>query len=163
MTRASASSIVSMKYRRSKLFRRLNALFFAESREGRSSEIAAWSNALASIAIGVAIFLRTHSWPFAICLPIIVFGLLRGALAHRFTLWIAAAAGTLAVAAVGGGLAWLFAHVIEAAWVPAAAAALGAAISALLPAWAYSRLSQRRIDQQPDSLIEPVSVPPSRE
>jgi hypothetical protein len=146
----------------SKALRGLHHAIFHASRDGRSSEIAAWSNAVASIGFGVVTYALTRSWPFTVCIPIIVYVLLRAALTHRLTVWIAAALGTLAVSGAGGGLSWLFAHVIEVSWVPALAAAIGALVSATFPAWAYARLARLRGRDVRDSLIEPVSVPPSR-
>jgi hypothetical protein len=144
--------------------RSIHHLIFHASREGRSAEIAVWSNAIASLGIGAGTFFLTHhSWPLSITTAALSFVLLRLALAHRLTVWIAASCGTLAVSCVGGGLAWLFAHVIEAVpSAPSIAAVIGAVASATLPAWAYGRLAQRRDDHIRDSLIDPVSVPSSR-
>jgi hypothetical protein len=142
--------------------RKLHHIVFHASREGRASEIAAWSNALASIGLGIGSFVLTHSSPLATCAPIILFVLLRAALTNRVTIWIAGVTGTVAVAAVGGGLAWLFGHVIEIPSVPLIAAAIVALGSASIPVWAYRRLAQRRADDVRDSLIDPISVPSSR-
>lgn len=89
------------------------------------------------------------------------FTLLRVSLVNRVSVWIAAALGTLTVGALGGSLAWVFAHVIETPWAPALAAIVGAIVAAAPPAWSYARLARRRQEDVPDSLIEPVSVPPS--
>lgn len=153
-----------MKHRSglSRALRRLHHAIFYASRDGRSAEIAAWSNAVASLGIGVATFFVMHSWPFAICLPLIAFVLLRLALVHRLTIWIAASFGTLAVSGLAGALVWLFAHVIEIPSAPSIAAVIGAVAAATLPAGAYARLAQRRAEDVRDSLVDPVSVPPSR-
>ncbi len=143
-------------------FRKLHHVVFHASREGRASEIAAWSNALVSVALGGGAFVWTHSWPFTVCVPILVFVLLRAALTHRVTLWIAGVLGTCSVAAAAGGLAWLFGHVIEIPSVPLIAAVVVAIGSATVPAWAYRRLAQRRAENVRDSLIDPVSIPSSR-
>ena len=116
---------------------------------------------MAAIGLGGAAYALTRSWPGAIGAVVLVFVLLRGALAHRNTVFIPASLGTLAVAAVGGGLAWLFGHVIEVPSAPSIAAVLGAVLSALAPAWAYATLAQRRARDIRDSLVDPVSVPPS--
>ena len=134
---------------------------FDASRAGRSSEIAAWSNALASLGLAGGAYALVRSWPLALAVAVIAFVLLRVALAHRLTVWIAAALGTLAVGAVGGALCWLFGHVLEQAAAPWIAGALGALLSALAPAWAYGSLAQRRERNIRDSLVDPVSVPPS--
>lgn len=135
---------------------------FDTSRAGRSSEIAAWSNAVASLGLGASVYLAARSWPLAVGLSILGFILLRGALVHRLTVWIAASFGTLAVAGVGGGLSWLFAHVLEVPAAPSIAAVIGALLAAILPAWAYGNLAQLRERRVRDSLIDPVSVPSSR-
>lgn len=137
-----------------------HAVFHA-SREGRAAEIAAWSNAAAAVGAGAGAFALSRSWPAALATALAMFVPLRVALAHRVTVWVAALLGTLAVAATSGGLAWVFAHVLEAPSAPPIAAVLGALAGALAPAWAYGRLAQRRLDEVPDSLLEPVSLPPS--
>lgn len=144
-----------------RVLRFLHHLVFDASRAGRSSEVAAWSNGLAALGLGGGAYALTRSWPGAIGVVVLVFVLLRGALAHRHTVWIPACLGTLTVAAIGGGLAWLFGHVIEVPAAPSIAAVLGAFLSALAPAWAYATLAQRRTRAIRDSLIDPVSVPPS--
>ncbi len=136
---------------------------FAASDDGRPFEVAVWSNALASVGVGALTFHTIHSWAPAIALGIVVFVLLRIALTHRVAIGLAAFAGILAVAGAGGGLAWLFAHLSERADVPTIAAALGAFTAAVVPAWAYAKLAARRWNGVPDALIEPVSIPPSRD
>ncbi len=148
--------------RASRVVRFVHHLVFDASRAGRSSEIAAWSNAFASLAIGAGAFALARSWPIGFGAFVLAFALLRASLAHRLTVWIAASLGTLAVGALGGGLTWLFAHVIDMPSAPSIAAVLGAIGSSLAPAWAYANLAQRRADDVRDSLIHPVSVPPSR-
>lgn len=148
--------------RLSRALRNLHHIVFHASREGRASEIAAWANALASLALGAGGFLLVHSWPVAIATPIVAFVLLRVALTNRVTIWVAASFGTIAVAAFFGVLAWVFGHVVEIPAVPSVAGVLGAVTSATLPAWAYGRLAQRRVQDVRDSLIDPVSVPSSR-
>jgi hypothetical protein len=147
--------------RLSRALRGLHHAIFNASRDGRSAEIAAWSNAIASLGLGAGTYVLSHSLPGTALVPVIAFVLLRAALAHRLTVWIAASLGTLAVAALGGGLAWLFAHVIEIPAVPSLAAIFVAVLSALVPAWAYARLAQRRGANIRDSLVDPISVPPS--
>lgn len=145
----------------SRVVRLIHHAVFHAPRERRASEIAAWSNALASVALGVVAFVAVHSWPLAICGPIIVFVLLRAALTNRATIWIAGVTGTVAVAVVAGGLGWLFGHVVEVPAVPLIACGVVAIGSAIVPAWAYRRLSQRRAHVR-DSLIDPISSRPSR-
>jgi hypothetical protein len=146
----------------SSTLRKLHHVIFATSRAGRPAEIAAWSNAAASLVVGIGTYVFMRSWPLTIGFAVIAFVLLRGALTHRLTVWIAASFGTLAVGALGGGLAWLFAHVIDAPAVPSIAAVIVAVGSATVPAWAYANLADRRARNVRDSLIEPVSVPSSR-
>ncbi|MDB4937669.1 MAG: hypothetical protein JWP87_4641, partial [Labilithrix sp.] len=50
-----------------------------------------------------------HAAWIGLAVGIVSFAGLRLSLAHRVTVWIAAAFGTLTIAALGGGLAWLFA------------------------------------------------------
>jgi hypothetical protein len=135
---------------------------FHASREGRLAEIAAWSNAAAALALGGLAFYELRSWSIALVAMVLSFVLLRVALAHRLTVWIAASFGTLAVGAAGGTLAWVFAHVVEVPSLPSIAAVFGAIFAACPPAWSYARLAKHRADAIPDSLIEPVSVPSSR-
>lgn len=122
----------------------------------------AWSNAAASLGIGAGVFVQTHAFAPSIAAATAAFLLLRVALAHRWTVRVAAALGTIAVAALGGGLAWLLAHVFESIpSAPIVGALLGAIGSAALPLWAYVQLARYR-EQSRDSLIDPVSVPSSR-
>ena len=75
------------------------------------------------------------------------------------TVWLAASCGTLAVSSAAGGLAWLFAHALES--IPSAppiAAVAAAVAAAMVPAWAYGRLAQRRGEDVRDSLLDPVSA-----
>jgi hypothetical protein len=125
--------------------------------------VAAWSNAAAAVGVGAGCFWLFRSWILALVACIVTFAGLRLALAHRVTVWFAASFGTLAVAAVGGGFAWLFAHLLEAPQLPSIAAVFGAVLSATVPAWSYARLALRRAEHVPDSLIDPVSVPSSRD
>ena len=143
------------------MLRFVHHLVFDASRAGRSAEIAAWSNGLAALGLGGGAYALTRSWPGALGVAVLVFVLLRGALAHRHTVWVPATLGTLAVGAVGGALAWLFGHVVEVPSAPSIAAVLGAVLSALAPAWAYANFAQRRARDIRDSLVDPVSVPPS--
>jgi hypothetical protein len=146
----------------SRVFRRLRHIVFDASRAGRCAEIAGWSNAVAGLGLAGGVFALTRSWPVSIGAAIAMFVLLRAALTHRLTIWVAAAFGTLAVSAAGGGLAWLFAHVLESSsTAPSIAGVLGAVGAAILPAWAYGRLAQRR-EHVRDSLLDPLSVPSSR-
>ena len=131
------------------------------SRHGRAAEIIGWSNAFASLGLGGLVFWLLRSWPGAIGTAVVAFVLLRLALIHRYTLWIAASLGTLAVSGLAAFLTWLFAHVVEVAWFPSVAAVVVALGSATVPAWAYGRLAQRRANHVPDSLVDPVSVPSS--
>ena len=87
---------------------------------------------------------------------------LRLALAHRFTVWIAASIGTLTIGALGGFLVWLFAHVIEAPAAPSIGAVVGAILAALAPAWSYAHLARQRAGNVRDSLVDPISARPSR-
>lgn len=141
---------------------------FDESRGGRAAEIAAWSNGAS--ALGVAAVVTVLGWerlPIHAAWVGLVAGVLtlvglRLALAHRFTVWLAAVVGTLTVAAIGGGLAWLFGHVLEIASAPPLAALGGALLAALAPAWSYANIARRRAENVRDSLVEPLSAPRSR-
>jgi hypothetical protein len=145
-----------------KVFRIVNNAVFHASRQGRCAEVTAWSNAVAALALGAGAFYLAGSWFAAAGAALLSFALLRAALISRRTLWIAAAFGTVTVAAVAGGLGWLFAHLIESA---PSAPVVGAVVMALLgatgPAWAYSRLARQREDAR-DSILDPISVPSSR-
>jgi len=147
----------------SRAYRNIHHAIFHASREGRCAEIAFWSNTAACFLLGAGTFYVTQSWVVGVAIAAAMFILLRIAIANRFTVWIAASFGTLAVSALGGALAWLFAHVIESsATAPSIAAVAGAVVSATVPAWAFGRLAQRRQEAIPDSLVEPISVPSSR-
>lgn len=129
-----------------------------ESRHGRAAEIAGWSNLLAAFAVaGVA--LRGGLGPSgAIAVLVGAFTLLRLAMASRVTLPFAALAGSLAVSATFGALAWVFGHVFESVpSAPSIAGVLGALVSGLAPAWAYAAVAQHRRALVPDSLVSPVS------
>lgn len=139
-----------------------HALAF-ESRHGRAAEVAGWSNALASLGLGVAAFRCGLGEVAAVAVLVASFALLRLAMTHRATIPLAALAGSLAVAGVGGLLAWTFAHVVETEpAAPSIAGIVGALVSALAPAWAYATVARSRRADVPDSLLSPVSVPSSR-
>lgn len=144
------------------VLRWLHALVFASSREGRAAEIVGWSNGLASLALGIALAAWARApWALAGLAALVLFVLLRLALAHRVTVWIAALAGVLTTAAVGGGVGWVLGHAIESwAFAPALAAASGALAVAGPTAWAFSRYLRRRAEDAPDSLVDPVSLAP---
>jgi hypothetical protein len=141
----------------------LRHFVFRASRHGRCVEVAWWSNAAAAVGLGAGAFFLGGGWPVALVVAIAAFALLRLALAHPVTLCLAACAGTLSVAALGGGAAWLFGHLLEswpaAPWVALVVGALG---SGAVPAWAYHRLAVLRATGVPDSLVYPASVPSSR-
>jgi hypothetical protein len=139
-----------------RFFRTLLRAVFYESREGRAAEIAAWSNALVGLAAGVALWLELGSWVLAFGAAALVFLVLRVALAHRVTVWIAAVVGTLVVATAGAALAWVFAHVIEIPSAPPIAAVLAGLALGALPGWAYVQLARSRANDVPDSLVTPV-------
>lgn len=149
--------------------RAIHHVVFDASRVGRAGEIAAWANAASAFAIAVAtgalLWARfaTHAAWLGLVAGLVTLLVLRLALAHRYTVWIAAAVGTLTIAALGGGLAWLFAHVLESASAPSIAAVAGALVAALAPARSYAHIAGRRANDVPDSLVEPpVSAPRSR-
>lgn len=144
-----------------RLLRLLDHAIFDASRQGRVAEITGWANAFASLELGGLVYLLTSSWQVAVATLVVAFGLLRIALVHRHTLFVAASLGTLAVSGLAGFLAWLFAHVAEIPWLPSVAAVIVAIASATVPAWAYAQLAQRRTNHIRDSLIDPVSVPSS--
>lgn len=141
---------------------------FDESRGGRAAEIAAWSNGASAVAIAAAVTalgwerLPVHAAWVGLLSGALALVVLRFSLTHRLTVWFAAAVGTLTVAAVGGALAWLFAHVVEIAAAPSIAAVGGALLAALAPAWSYASIARRRAEDVRDSLVEPVSAPRSR-
>ena len=145
-----------------RILRAVHHGIFHASREGRVAEIVGWSNAAVALAAAVVTFLGTSSWALSAAAFVGLFALLRLALSHRVTVWIAAILGTVAVASAGGALAWVFAHVIESPAAPPAAAVLGALATGVLPGWAYAQLARLRADAVPDSLIEPVSARSSR-
>ena len=93
---------------------------------------------------------------------VLVLVVLRLALTHRLTVWLAAFVGTLTVAAVGGALAWLFGHLAPLESAPSIAAVAGALLAALAPAWSYASIARRRAEDVRDSLVEPISAPRSR-
>jgi hypothetical protein len=139
-----------------------------ESREGRAAEIVAWSNGLSAVAVAAAVtasgwsrFFMHSTW-LGLGAGALTLLVLRLALTHRSTVWVAAMLGTLTVAALGGSLAWLFGHVVEMPAAPSIAAVSGALASALPPAWSYAHFARRRASNVRDSLVEPVSVPSSR-
>ncbi len=139
-----------------------------ESRGGRAAEIAAWSNGASAVIVAAAITvigwnrLPLHAAWAGLCGGALMLVVLRLALTHRLTVWLAAAAGTLTVAAAGGALAWLFAHVLEEAAAPSIAAVIGALVAALAPAWSYAQIARQRAGDERDSLVEPISAPHSR-
>ena len=149
--------------------RALQHALFHESRQGRAAEVASWSNAASAVAIAAGVTacawssLPVHSAWLGLLAGALTFIGLRLTLANRFTVWIAATVGTLTVAALGGGLAWLFAHVLESAAAPSIAAVAGALLAAALPAWSYAHVARRRAEGVRDSLVEPpISAPRSR-
>lgn len=139
-----------------------------ESREGRAAEIVAWSNGLSAVAVAAVVTVSgwsrffVHSAWIGLAAGALVLLLLRLALTHRSTVWVAATVGTLTIAALGGSLAWLFGHVIKVSAAPSVAAVAGALASALAPAWSYAHFARRRASNVRDSLVDPVSVPSSR-
>jgi hypothetical protein len=140
-----------------------NALVY-ESREGRAAEVCGWSNLVTAVAAAAGTFYAARSVPVALAAGVAAFIALRLALAHRVTVWIAAAVGTLSVAAVGGAFAWVFAHVVDASAAPPIAAALGAIVAGALPALSYARVARRRAAGVRDSLLDgrhSLSLPPS--
>ncbi len=151
-----------------RLLRALHHAVLHESREGRAAEIIAWSNGVTGLALGGLVGWLTWSRGVTTALGVglaaaaIAFCMLRLALAHRVTVWIAAVLGTSSVAAIGGGLAWVFAHLFESVpGLPPAAAALGAVLAGLLPAMSYRKLARHRAHDVRDSLM-PISLPHSR-
>ena len=165
------SAAPSARPRRSALVKALqiahHAIFDA-SRGGRATEIASWANAASALTIGAGTAALLWSrlganalWAGAAAL-VVVFAGLRLSLAHRVTVWIAGAFGTVTVAALGGSLAWLFGHVVEAPAVPSVAAVVGAVFAALAPAWSYTHIARLRSEHVRDSLLAPLSAPRSR-
>ena len=135
---------------------------FDASRVGRAGEIAAWSNAASALAIAITTgallwsrFAIDAVW-IGLLAGVALFVVLRLALAHRYTVWISALVGTLTIATLGAAVAWLIGHLVEAPDAPTVAAALGAILAALAPAWAYGQLAQRRANSERDSLLSPI-------
>ena len=70
---------------------------FDESRQGRASEIAAWSNAASALAIGAGVTafawsrIPVHAAWVGLVAAALMFLVLRLALTHRATVWVAAA------------------------------------------------------------------------
>ncbi len=149
--------------RRRGVLRAIHHAFVFESRHGRAAEIVGWSNALAALVVGAAVYRGLElTLLLALGATVLAFVLLRLALAHRLTLGLAALAGTLSVAAVSGLFAWTLGHAIESyAWAPHVLGIASALGGALAPAWAYASVAAHRRQQVPDSLISPVSGPPS--
>lgn len=142
--------------------RAIHHVVFDASRVGRAGEIAAWANAASAFAIAVAtgalLWARfaTHAAWLGLVAGLVTLLVLRLALAHRYTVWISALIGTLTVASVGATAGWLFGHVVETPNAPSIAAAFGAILAALAPAWAYGQVAQRRANAERDSLLSPV-------
>jgi hypothetical protein len=139
-----------------RILRVLHQAIVYEPREGRAAEIAGWSNAIVGIGVGALVWSETSSVALAVPAAIAAIIVLRLALAGRMTVWFAAVAGSMAVAAVGATLAWLFAHAIESPLAPPIAAALGAIGAGAVPGWAYARLAKLRAEDVPDSLLTPA-------
>lgn len=140
-----------------------------ESRAGRAAEIIAWSNGTTSLGFGAVVLWLTWSRGVTTSLGLalatagVAFCALRLALANRYTVWIAALLGTASIAALGGALAWVFAHLFESiAAFPSIAAVVGGFVAALAPGWSYAQLARDRAENVRDSLIHPISVPSSR-
>lgn len=156
----------SLLERARRLARAADHIVFDASREGRAAEIAAWSNAASAfaVALGTAALLwerfSSNAVWGALVAGVVTVLVLRLALTHRYTVWLAAAAGTLTIASLGAAVGWLFGHVVESPAAPSIAAVLVALLGAVAPAWAYSQLAKRRATDR-DSLIDPVSVVPS--
>jgi hypothetical protein len=151
-----------------RVVRAADHVVFDASRVGRAGEIAAWSNGASALAVALGTtallwsrFATNAAW-LGLVAGAVTLLVLRLALAHRYTVWISAAFGTLTIASLGAGVAWLFGHVVEATEAPSVAAVLGALLAALGPAWAYAQLAKRRANADRDSFIDPISVPSSR-
>ena len=141
---------------------------FDASGGGRATEIASWANAASALTVGAGVAVLLWSqlganalWAGFAALAVVFVGL-RVSLAHRVTVWIAAAFGTVTVGALGGSLAWLFGHVVETPAAPSVAAVVGAVIAALAPAWSYTHIARLRSERVRDSLLSPLSAPQSR-
>jgi hypothetical protein len=150
------------------LARAAHHVVFDASRVGRAGEIAAWSNGASGLAVALGMtallwarFGSNATW-LGLLAGAVTLLVLRLALAHRYTVWISALIGTLTIASLGGGVAWLFGHVVESPSAPSVSAVLGALLAALGPAWAYAQLAKRRARAERDSFIDPISVPSSR-
>lgn len=141
-----------------RFLRAVHHAVFHESRQGRAAEIVAWSNAAAALGAGAQAFVLGASIAVSGALAVLAFVLLRLALLHRVTVWIAAAFGTIAVAGAAGGLAWLFAHVVENPAAPPIAAAAAGVLTAIVPTRAYVQFARSRANDERDSLVEPVSA-----
>ena len=141
-----------------RLLRAIHHSIFHESSAGRAAEVVAWSNAAAALGAGAQGFVMGLSVAASACIAVLAFVLLRLALLHRVTVWIAAAFGTVAIAGAAGGLAWLFAHCIEIDAAPPIAAAAAGILAAILPTRAYVKLARARERDVPDSLVDPVSA-----
>ncbi|MDB4942759.1 MAG: hypothetical protein JWP97_2293 [Labilithrix sp.] len=150
------------------LLRTLRHAVVDVSASGRPGEVAAWSNGASAAVLGAGAaalawdrLAVSGAW-VGVAVFVATFFALRLSLTRRGTLWIAAGFGTVTVGAMGGALAWLFAHVVDVPALPSVAAVLGAAVASLGPAWAYRELARRRATGHRDSLVDPVSVPYSR-
>ena len=141
-----------------RFLRAIHHSIFHESTEGRAAEVVAWSNAAAALGFGGQAFLLGMSLAASVAIAVLAFILLRMALLHRVTIWIAAAFGTVAIAGAAGGVAWLFAHVSEIPAAPPIAAAAAGVLAAILPTRAYGKLARSRAAEIPDSLVDPVSL-----
>jgi hypothetical protein len=138
--------------------RGLHHSIFHESSAGRAAEVVAWSNAAAALGLGGQGFMFGLSLAASAGVAVLAFVLLRLALLHRLTVWVAAAFGTVAIAGAAGGLAWLFAHVIEMDAAPPIAAACAGVLASILPTRAYVKLARSREADIPDSRVDPVSA-----
>ncbi len=141
-----------------RITRAIHHAIFHESRQGRAAEIVAWSNAAAALGAGAQALALGASIAASASIAVLAFVLLRLALLHRVTVWIAAAFGTVAVAGAAGGVAWLFAHVVENEAAPPIAAAAAGLLTALVPTRAYLQFARSRANDVRDSLVEPVSA-----
>jgi hypothetical protein len=124
--------------------------------------VAAWSNGTAAVALAAGAFVLTVSWAVAVTVLVVGYIGLRLALTTRWTLWIAAAAGTLAVAGCAGLVAWLFGHLVEVPGAASIALVLAALGASTVPAWAYGTLAQRRAARIRDSLWDCDTLSSSR-
>lgn len=148
--------------------RAVHRAFVYESSGGAAAEVVGYANALPALTVAAGVWaLASTAW-IAVSAGLVTYALLRLALAHRVMIWIAAVLGTLAVAGLGGALAWVFAHFVETSWAPPACAVLGVIAGGALPGWAYGRLILARMNDVPDSLIDSggtrgslASIPPS--